>query len=114
MDIKNNILYIGRIEEEEEESEESNDKLNDDELSEEEKHDTNSGDEVKLTEDAKGKKSEKVVFIGSMEDNENFEAEPKIENAAVNTLIEASGRHKTNIYEVEEILFCDQCNFKLF
>ena len=106
MDIKNNILYIGRIEEEDEGNEEDGTKK---EVNEEEEE-INQIDQENQTDDEKEKiipkekkkTTEKVVFLGSMEDNENFEEDPKIENGALYTLVEATEKHKTNIYEVNK------------
>ena len=87
MEVKNNVIYIGRIEEEN-----SKDKNSDEESDNEEK---------KEDEDKENTgKFEKVVYIGRMEDNENFEEDPNILEGALNTLVESSGIHKTNIYEV--------------
>ena len=48
----------------------------------------------------KVKKLENIVFIGRMEENENFEENPVIENGALKTIIDASTMHKTLVFEV--------------
>ena len=88
MDIKSNRLLIARIEEDDEESD-KDDKV------EEKKDDEKIAEFTDISE-----KVEKIVFIGSMEDNENYEENPKVESGALHTIIEAAGKNKTNIYEV--------------
>ena len=98
MDIKNNEIYITRVELDE--SKETNNK----------KEDIENVEIVENNEDAQLVKKipkEKIIFIGRMEDNENFEEDPTIEDGALNTLIEASGEKKTNIFEVDFIIKCN-------
>ncbi len=87
MDIKSNRLLIARIEEDDEESDKE-DKV-------EKKDDEKIAEFTDISE-----KVEKIVFIGSMEDNENYEENLKVESGALHTIIEAAGKNKTNIYEV--------------
>ena len=97
MDIKKNVLLIGRIEEEDEEDEEKENK--------EEEGVVQDVTDVELDQSVvkakpKVKKLENVVFIGRMEENENFEENPVIEEGALSTIVEASTKHKTLIFEV--------------
>ena len=98
MDIKKNVLLIGRIEEEDEEDEEKENKEEDEEV-------VQDVTDVELDQSVvkakpKVKKLENVVFIGRMEENENFEENPVIEEGALSTIVEASTKHKTLIFEV--------------
>ncbi len=97
MDIKKNVLLIGRIEEEDEEDEEKENN--------EEEEVVQDVTDVELDQSVvkakpKVKKLENVVFIGRMEENENFEENPVIEEGALSTIVEASTKHKTLIFEV--------------
>jgi hypothetical protein len=100
MDIKKNVLLIGRIEEEDEEDEEKENKEG-----EEDDGLVQDVTDVELDQSVvkakpKVKKLENVVFIGRMEENENFEENPVIEEGALSTIVEASTKHKTLIFEV--------------
>lgn len=112
MDIKKNVLLIGRIDEEDEEGDlkenatKTNNQLNE-ENNEEGVEDVT---EIELDQNdqvvamrkpkTKVKKLENVVFIGRMEENENFEENPVIEDGALKTIIDASTEHKTLVFEV--------------
>jgi hypothetical protein len=112
MDIKKNVLLIGRIDEEDEEGDlqenatKTNNQLNQ-ENNEEGVEDVT---EIELDQNdqvvamrkpqTKVKKLENVVFIGRMEENENFEENPVIEDGALKTIIDASTKQKTLVFEV--------------
>ena len=89
MDIKSKLLYVARVEDDEEETDTNK---NEDTIE--------SVDNINFEETEPGEKKEKIVFIGSVEDNENFEEEPRVERGALHTIIEASSKRKTDIYEV--------------
>jgi len=113
MDIKKNVLMIGRIEEEDEEDlgenenmKETNTVINEEEGGVEDvtEIELDQNDQViavvKPKPKATVKKLENVVFIGRMEENENFEENPVIEDGALSTIIDASTQHKTLVFEV--------------
>jgi hypothetical protein len=98
MDIKKNVLLIGRIEEEDEEGDEKENKVEEGVV--EDVTDVEL-DQSEVKPKPKVKKLENVVFIGRMEENENFEENPVIEEGALSTIVEASTKHKTLIFEVK-------------
>lgn len=80
MDLKSKILYVGRVEDNENQA-----NINDNENSNKE---------------GVSNVKEKVTLIGKVEDNEHFESEPKAPSAALHSLLDAYSKKKTTIFEV--------------
>ena len=83
MDLKSKTIYVGRVEDAEFDQET-------------EKEDLTSDDKQILSPDAK----EHVTLIGTVEDTEHFEEEPKLPSGSLHFLLDAYSKKKTNIFEV--------------
>ncbi len=92
MDLKSSLIYVGRVED--------NDDLNKKELDQIEKDEKIEaqieGNEI----NPKKGKNERVTLIGSMKNNEYFDEELQSANGVLNTIIDATRNQKTNIFEV--------------
>lgn len=92
MDLKSSLIYVGRVED--------NDDLNKKELDQIEK-DENIEAQIEGNEsNAQKEKNERVTIIGSMKNNEYFDDELQSTNGVLNTIIDATRNQKTNIFEV--------------
>ena len=91
MDLKSSLIYIGRVEDNETQKDQT-----------EEGNKENVTNEQNKEESTKEKeKNENVTLIGTMKNEEHFEEDPQHANAVLNTIIDASKQHKTNIFEVD-------------
>ncbi len=94
MDLKSSLIYIGRVEDDDNAQQNELDKIEKDE-----KIETHvDGD----TDNAVDAKKERVTIIGTMKSNEHFDDEPQSTNGVINTIIDATKNQKTNIYEVKK------------
>ena len=92
MDLTSSLIYVGRVED--------NDDLNKKELDQIEK-DENIEAQIEGNEsNAQKEKNERVTIIGSMKNNEYFDDELQSTNGVLNTIIDATRNQKTNIFEV--------------
>lgn len=89
MDLKSSLIYVGRVED--------NDDLNKKELDQIEKDENI---EAQIESNAQKEKNERVTIIGSMKNNEYFDDELQSTNGVLNTIIDATRNQKTNIFEV--------------
>ena len=89
MDLKSSLIYVGRVED--------NDDLNKKELDQIEKDEKI---EAQIEGNAQKEKNERVTIIGSMKNNEYFDDELQSTNGVLNTIIDATRNQKTNIFEV--------------
>jgi len=91
MDLKSSLIYVGRVEE--------NDDVQKNELDRIEK-DENIEAQIDDGKDVKKESNERVTIIGTMKNNEHFDDEPQSPNGVLNTIIDATRNQKTNIFEV--------------
>ena len=95
MDLKSSLIYIGRVEDDENDQQNESDKIEKDE-----KIETHVDGDTDNAVDAKKENTERITIIGSMKSNEHFDDEPQSTNGVINTIIDATKNQKTNIYEV--------------
>ena len=119
MDVKNNKILVARVEDEEND-EENNDEKRDEkddkdidfliEYIKEENGEIKVEKTETLTKETQ--KTEKVTYIGHVEDNKNFEEEPSVPDGALKIILNGYAKKKTNIYEVIKIFKRRKFKFK--